>query len=243
MVTPSNMPDRRAPSGKAQKTIGVAAIVVIVTVALVKTFQEILEQILPDKGRALSIIIICAILSSAAGTAVGLSRKKLLTFFSRSFPRLSALACRIRLRKKFYIILYLLLTVSIVYFFGSRTHIWRLGRSWWNGPKVDLSSRDQNHTFQPAVNLPWFNYGQDFGQVQGWGWAGVSTNRSRLAATFKRLRQSGIDYVLWFLLFDGRGALKFDSDGYVTGLDPTFFKDYDAAIDIAREQDMGVVWV
>lgn len=243
MNTPSDMPDHGTPSGKAQKILGAAVPVVIVTVALAKTSQEVLEQIAPDEGRAISVIILCALLSFAAAIAAVLFRKKLLTFFSRSFPRSSALVGRMRLRKKSYIILYLLLTASIVYFFGLRTNIWRLGWSWWNGPKVDLSSRDQNHTFQPAVNLPWFNYGQDFGQAPGWEWAGVSTSRSRLAATFKSLRQSGVHYVLWFLLFDGRGALKFDSNGYVIGLDSRFFRDYDTAIDVAREQDMGIVWV
>jgi hypothetical protein len=243
MDMPSDIPDRAVHSGKAQKRIGAAAIVAIVTVALAKASQEFLEQVAPDKGHAISVIIACALLSFVAAIAIALYPKKPLTFFSRSFPRSYALVGRIRLGKKLHIILCLLLTASIVYFFGSRTNIWRLGWSWWNGPKVDLSSRDQNHTFRPAVNLPWFTYGQDFGQAHGWGWAGVSTNRSRLAATFKRLRQSGVHYVLWFLLFDGRGALEFDSNGYVTGLDPAFFRDYDVAIDVAREQDMGIVWV
>ncbi|HEX5731537.1 MAG TPA: hypothetical protein VF131_01790 [Blastocatellia bacterium] len=227
----------------ARKALGAAATVTIVAITLIKITQEFFDQAAPDEGRKISVIIISASLCLAASVAISLYREKLPTLFKLSFPRLAARADRIGFRKEVFIIIYLLVAASILCCVGPKTNIWRLGRSWWHGPKVDLISRDPDHTFQFAINLPWFKYGQDFGQVDAWGRAGVSENRSDFASTFKKLRQSGVDYVLWFLLFDGRGALEFDANGYVTGLDSTFFEDYDAAIEVARENEIGIVWV
>jgi len=125
----------------------------------------------------------------------------------------------------------------------SQTHFWSLGRLWWSGPAVDLAATAPEKTFQSTINLPWFNYGQDFGAVNGWRWQGVSQNRGTLETAFAQLHQTGVKCVVWFLLSDGRGAPSFDAGGNVKGLDQTFWQDYDTAIEVARKYQIGIVWV
>jgi hypothetical protein len=124
-----------------------------------------------------------------------------------------------------------------------QTRLWRLALLWWDGPEVDLVSASPLKTFRPAINLPWVNYGQDFGVVAGWTRRGVSQDRAALDASFGRLHESGVNCVLWFLLADGRGAPSFDEQGYVKGLDESFLEDYDAAIEVGRRHRIAIVWV
>ncbi|HYG79516.1 MAG TPA: hypothetical protein VD861_03970, partial [Pyrinomonadaceae bacterium] len=131
----------------------------------------------------------------------------------------------------------------VLYFALPGTHLWKLARLYWSGPQVDLASPAREKSFQSTINLPWFTYGQDFGVVPGWTWQGVSQNRAALDAAFAQLRRSGVKCVAWFLLSDGRGAPSFDSRGNVTGLDQSFWQDYDAAIEVARKHEVGILWV
>jgi hypothetical protein len=134
-------------------------------------------------------------------------------------------------------------TAAVLYVTLPETNLWRLLRLWWGGPQIELTSRSSDNSFQPMINLPWVSYGQDFGAVAGWKWQGVSQNRAALDATFARLRRSGVKCVVWFLFSDGRGAPSFDSAGYVSGMGQGFWLDYDAAIEVARKHQVGIVWV
>lgn len=134
-------------------------------------------------------------------------------------------------------------TVLILCFALPQTRVWSLARLWWSGPAVDLVSASPGETFRPAINLPWVNYGQDFGVVAGWTRRGVSRNLAALDASFARLHESGVNCVLWFLLADGRGAPSFDEQGYVKGMDESFWEDYDAAIEVGRQHRISIIWV
>lgn len=72
-----------------------------------------------------------------------------------------------------------------------------------------------------GANLPWLNYGHDFGRA--WGDAGVVASRERHEADFDAL--VGTSVVRWFVFADGR-ALD-------TSTPEEVFADMDAALEIA----------
>ena len=114
---------------------------------------------------------------------------------------------------------------------------------WLARPRLDLTSTDPSRTFQPIVNLAWWNYRQDFGAVPKWSANGVSRHAEELDRAFERLKASGVRGVVWFLFADGSASPDFDANGFVTGLSPAFWEDYDRAIELARKHDISIIWV
>ncbi len=106
-------------------------------------------------------------------------------------------------------------------------------------PIVDLKSG------RPAaiLNLPWFEYRRDFGKPAQWEHRGVALRREEVGRRFAELHDAGVQGVVWFLLADGGGALRFDSDGGMIGLEPSFLDDFKAGLAIAEQNQMAVVWV
>jgi hypothetical protein len=88
-----------------------------------------------------------------------------------------------------------------------------------------------------GANLPWLDYGQDFG-ANAWqprGGLARPGRRERLRRALGDLAASGASLVRWWLLGDGRSGLREDGEGRIVGLDDRFFPDVDAAIDGLRE--------
>ena len=88
-----------------------------------------------------------------------------------------------------------------------------------------------------GANLPWLDYGQDFG-ANAWqprGGLARPERRERVRRALLDLADSGASLVRWWLLGDGRAGLREDDAGRVVGLDDRFFPDVDAAIDALRE--------
>ncbi|MDF1824739.1 MAG: hypothetical protein P1U68_08865 [Verrucomicrobiales bacterium] len=100
-------------------------------------------------------------------------------------------------------------------------------------------------SFLSGVNYAWMNYGFDFGLPDGWGHHGVSNHqfRSLIQRDFAELQSKGVRVVRWYLLGDCRAAPDFSMDGLVSGLDRYFFKDVDAAIEIARAHEISLIFV
>jgi hypothetical protein len=99
--------------------------------------------------------------------------------------------------------------------------------------------------FVVGANLPWIDYGQDFG-ASAWqpqGGLARSTCRERLRRTLGDLAASGASLVRWWLLGDGRGGLAEDDEGRIVGLDDRFLPDVDAAIGELREAGLRALFV
>jgi hypothetical protein len=119
-----------------------------------------------------------------------------------------------------------------------------LGIMRWRRPDRALDlARPQAWANQFVVNLPWLEYGLDFGKVPAWGARGVASRSQVYEAQLRALKNVGVRSVSWFLLADGRGTLRFDGEGNPVGFDETFWSDYDAAIGLARRLDLNIVWV
>jgi hypothetical protein len=97
---------------------------------------------------------------------------------------------------------------------------------------------DGRASFWAGVNYPW-KTGQDFG-TGGWGHSGVSdpTTYQEVDADFANMAAQGVRVVKWRVFSDGRYSPEFAGDGTVTGLDEFFFKDLDAALEIAQRHDV-----
>jgi hypothetical protein len=99
-------------------------------------------------------------------------------------------------------------------------------------------------SFARGVNLPWLNYGTDFGS-NAWGRSGVSEpgSRARLRDQLARVADGGSSVVRWFLLCDGRAGLRVDGGGALAGLDDRVLADLDAAIDEVSRARLRVIFV
>ena len=95
--------------------------------------------------------------------------------------------------------------------------------------------------FAHGCNYPWSSdgtvvyYGLDFG-ANVWGsHLGVSTRRAAVSRDFLDMAALGFTVVRWFVFGDGRAGIVFDERGLPAGVDPHFFVDLDAGLEIARD--------
>ncbi len=100
-------------------------------------------------------------------------------------------------------------------------------------------------SFLLGANLPWIHYGIDFG-ANAWrpdGGVARREDSAQLEAAFEKLAASGVEYVRWFLLCDGRAGIQFNDRGRPQGLDPFIIADVDAALNTARRHDIRIMFV
>ncbi len=99
--------------------------------------------------------------------------------------------------------------------------------------------------FSGGANLPWYNWGCDFGCGAK---SGVSSPdvRSAVAARVGQLRRTGLDTVRWWLLEPAQPGVIWQiapgSNGRLR-LDPGVYTDLDAALQIAEQEDVYFVFV
>ncbi len=95
-----------------------------------------------------------------------------------------------------------------------------------------------------GANLPWLDYGQDFG-ASAWrpeGGLARPERRERLRRALGELAESGARLVRWWLLGDGRAGLREDAGGRVT-LDDRVVPDLEAALEALRETGLRALFV
>ena len=99
--------------------------------------------------------------------------------------------------------------------------------------------------FVVGVNLPWLDYGQDFG-ANAWqprGGLARPERRERLRRSLGDIADAGVPLVRWWLLGDGRAGLREDAEGRLEGLDDRLFPDVDAALEEVRAAGLQVQFV
>jgi hypothetical protein len=105
---------------------------------------------------------------------------------------------------------------------------------------LDDDTLGLNEGFVLGVNYPWRAYGHDFGS-NAWGHDGVSASSESIRSDLTAVTATNTPVVRWFLLADGRAGLEFDVQGHPIALQPDFFDDFDAALDLAAEADVWLV--
>jgi hypothetical protein len=100
-------------------------------------------------------------------------------------------------------------------------------------------------SFLVGANLPWLQYGCDFGANTWQPDGGVARpdQRKRLEAALGRLADHGLSLMRWFLLCDGRAGVRFERDGTPAGLDDCFWRDLEAGVECASRHRIAVVFV
>lgn len=98
--------------------------------------------------------------------------------------------------------------------------------------------------FVLGVNLPWRSYGGDFGANAWQPSGGIARGETRglLEDVFAGLAASGIRWVRWFLLCDGRAGIVWRPDGTPAGLDERILPDLDVALSLARRAGLQIVF-
>jgi len=87
-----------------------------------------------------------------------------------------------------------------------------------------------------GANLPWLDYGQDFG-ASAWrpeGGIAIPERLERFGAELSRLAAAGASAVRLWLLADGRAGLVEDQEGRPVSLDDRVLPDLDAALGALR---------
>ena len=99
--------------------------------------------------------------------------------------------------------------------------------------------------FTVGANLPWLDYGLDFGGNAWQPEGGLSRpeRRARMRRALAGLAASGAEVVRWWLLGDGRAGLREDGEGRVLGLDDRVLPDMDAAVEGLREAGLRALFV
>jgi len=96
--------------------------------------------------------------------------------------------------------------------------------------------------FLSGVNLPWLDYGCDFG-ANAWqpnGGLARADRRERLRLVLARLRDAGVRLVRWFWLCDGRSGLRAAGDEPL-GLDEHVMADLDSSLELLGQHDIRVM--
>jgi len=95
--------------------------------------------------------------------------------------------------------------------------------------------------FFAGANLPWIDYGCDYGSNAWYPRGGLAARvdaRDRLEHALDRLARDGLTVVRLFMLCDGRSGVRMDPGGAPVGLDDTFFRDADVAFGAARARGL-----
>ncbi len=101
----------------------------------------------------------------------------------------------------------------------------------WNGGDAYLH----------GANVPWFNWGCDFGCGDGGGVssAGVS---SAVSAGFSQMADSGMNVARWWVFPGDPWQITRDGSGAPTGIDAAVYADFDAALALAEQHDIYYVF-
>lgn len=95
-----------------------------------------------------------------------------------------------------------------------------------------------NPMFMHGMNIPWKNYGWDFGRHPS---RGISYDGDWFEEAFKNIADAGGNVARIFLHGDGRASPEFNSIGEVTGLDLSFFPHLDDLLMRAERQGVYLI--
>lgn len=100
-------------------------------------------------------------------------------------------------------------------------------RIYWRGQSYYLD----------GANVPWFNWGCDFGCGSNGGVSGGSTN-SAIDAKFASAAAAGLRAIRWWAFEGDAWQIQRDASATPTGLNPSVYADFDAALALAAKYDL-----
>lgn len=103
--------------------------------------------------------------------------------------------------------------------------------------KISLNGTDH---YINGVNIPWNNYGWDFGRHHTWG---SGYNATWFESAFTDLEAAGVNTIRLWVHCDGRANPNFDENGFVTGLDYGMLDQLEEVIERANHHSLMVIIV
>jgi hypothetical protein len=88
-----------------------------------------------------------------------------------------------------------------------------------------------------GANVPWFNWGCDFGCGTSGGASDPTVNNA-VGAAFSQLNANGTHVVRWWVFPGDAHQITRNAAGLPTGLDPAVYPDFDAALSLAAQYDI-----
>jgi hypothetical protein len=93
--------------------------------------------------------------------------------------------------------------------------------------------------YAQGANIPWYNWGCDFGCNSTVGKSGgVSTNLTVLAQALQQAHNSGLHVLRWWTFPGSPWQITTDATGAPTGINPAVYADFDAALQLAQQYDI-----
>lgn len=89
-----------------------------------------------------------------------------------------------------------------------------------------------------GINLPWNNFGWDFGEHDEWG---VGFDEQWFDDNFRTLADNGVNCVRIWVHCDGRGNPEFNDNGFITGLDNNQIQHMTTMLDLAQSHGLMVI--
>ncbi|WP_437955211.1 endo-1,4-beta-glucanase [Sorangium sp. So ce119] len=106
------------------------------------------------------------------------------------------------------------------------------------GVEIDCRRR-----FMYGVNYAWRDFGADFGGQTRWSQAGISGKKNQVLADLQDMRAHGVDVVRWWIYPRFYGdQITFDGQGNPTGLGGTSVQDIQAALELADQAEVNVMF-
>ena len=101
---------------------------------------------------------------------------------------------------------------------------------------------DGDSRFLLGANVPWINWGCDFGCGSSGGVSDPSV-QAQIAPVFAQARQAGARTLRWWMFEDDPQQIQRDGSGTPTGLNPAVYNDIDAALALAQQDDIAYDFV
>lgn len=100
-----------------------------------------------------------------------------------------------------------------------------------------VSWQDNSYYLQGA-NLPWNHWGCDFGCGVSGGGASSAEAQALLDSTLASAKASGMNVIRWWVFPGDPWQVRTDASGRPTGVDPSIYADFDAALALAAKHDI-----
>lgn len=106
-------------------------------------------------------------------------------------------------------------------------------------PSVNRIYFGGKNWYVQGANVPWYNWACDFGcnSLNGKS-GGVSTNTQLLTQAFVTAKTNGVNVLRWWVFPGDAWQITRDASGAPAGIDPSVYKDFDAALAIAEQNDL-----
>jgi hypothetical protein len=106
-------------------------------------------------------------------------------------------------------------------------------------PRVGTSADPQ--AYLHGANLPWLDWGCDFGCGATRG-ASSAASREQIGAAFAAARDAGMNVVRWWVFPGDPYQILVDDQQLPVGIDPAVYADFDAALDLADQYGLSLIF-